>query len=97
VQCIASTTTDEYRLHFEKDKALARRFQPVWIDEPSEVALYIHVYIVLSYSVYSFLTVASVEKNLLFLKYKTLTTVLSIIPLTIYCKERNRWNEIINN
>lgn len=35
-QCIASTTTDEYRLHFEKDKALARRFQPVWIDEPSE-------------------------------------------------------------
>ncbi|PNY07958.1 chaperone protein ClpD chloroplastic-like [Trifolium pratense] len=35
-KCIASTTTDEYRLHFEKDKALARRFQPVWIDEPSE-------------------------------------------------------------
>lgn len=35
-QCIASTTIDEYRLHFEKDKALARRFQPVWIDEPSE-------------------------------------------------------------
>ncbi|KAK7282161.1 hypothetical protein RIF29_10746 [Crotalaria pallida] len=35
-QCIASTTMDEYRLHFEKDKALARRFQPVWIDEPSE-------------------------------------------------------------
>ncbi|GAU36752.1 hypothetical protein TSUD_318510, partial [Trifolium subterraneum] len=28
-QCIASTTTDEYRLHFEKDKALARRFQPI--------------------------------------------------------------------
>ncbi|KAJ1386507.1 P-loop containing nucleoside triphosphate hydrolase [Sesbania bispinosa] len=36
-QCIASTTIDEYRLHFEKDKALARRFQPVWIDEPSEL------------------------------------------------------------
>ncbi|CAI8598995.1 unnamed protein product [Vicia faba] len=35
-QCIASTTMDEYRLHFEKDKALARRFQPVWINEPSE-------------------------------------------------------------
>ncbi|CAL0327723.1 unnamed protein product [Lupinus luteus] len=35
-QCIASTTIDEYRLHFEKDKALARRFQPVWVDEPSE-------------------------------------------------------------
>ncbi|KAJ1376279.1 P-loop containing nucleoside triphosphate hydrolase [Sesbania bispinosa] len=41
-QCIASTTIDEYRLHFEKDKALARRFQPVWIDEPSEVAFHIH-------------------------------------------------------
>lgn len=36
LQCIASTTADEYRLHFEKDKALARRFQPVWIDEPSK-------------------------------------------------------------
>ncbi|KAJ7957139.1 chaperone protein ClpD, chloroplastic-like [Quillaja saponaria] len=35
-QCVASTTTDEYRIHFEKDKALARRFQPVWINEPSE-------------------------------------------------------------
>ncbi|KAK7316873.1 hypothetical protein RJT34_00645 [Clitoria ternatea] len=35
-QCVASTTIDEYRLHFEKDKALARRFQPVWVDEPSE-------------------------------------------------------------
>lgn len=36
LQCIASTTADEYRLHFEKDKALARRFQPVWIDEPNK-------------------------------------------------------------
>lgn len=36
LQCIASTTADEYRLHFEKDKALARRFQPVWINEPSK-------------------------------------------------------------
>ncbi|BAT79060.1 hypothetical protein VIGAN_02186400 [Vigna angularis var. angularis] len=35
-QCIASTTIDEYRLYFEKDTALARRFQPVWVDEPSE-------------------------------------------------------------
>ncbi|KAL5059511.1 hypothetical protein RYX36_031115 [Vicia faba] len=35
-QCIASTTMDEYRLHFEKDKALERRFQPIWINEPSE-------------------------------------------------------------
>ncbi|KAG5035818.1 hypothetical protein AAZX31_04G185800 [Glycine max] len=35
-QCIASTTLDEYRLYFEKDTALARRFQPVWVDEPSE-------------------------------------------------------------
>lgn len=38
-QCIASTTVDEHRTHFEKDKALARRFQPVFINEPSEVML----------------------------------------------------------
>ncbi|XP_020246165.1 chaperone protein ClpD2, chloroplastic [Asparagus officinalis] len=36
LQCIASTTLDEHRAHFEKDKALARRFQPVIIDEPSQ-------------------------------------------------------------
>ncbi|KAK4395458.1 Chaperone protein ClpD, chloroplastic [Sesamum angolense] len=36
LQCIASTTMDEFRSHFEKDKALARRFQPVLISEPSE-------------------------------------------------------------
>ncbi|XP_050226107.1 chaperone protein ClpD, chloroplastic [Mercurialis annua] len=36
LQCIASTTVDEYRAHFEVDKALARRFQPVSIDEPSQ-------------------------------------------------------------
>ncbi|XP_047316906.1 chaperone protein ClpD, chloroplastic isoform X2 [Impatiens glandulifera] len=36
LQCVASTTLDEYRSHFEKDKALARRFQPVYINEPSE-------------------------------------------------------------
>ncbi|OVA13555.1 ClpA/B family [Macleaya cordata] len=35
-QCIASTTLDEHRNHFEKDKALARRFQPVFIIEPSQ-------------------------------------------------------------
>ncbi|XP_004309492.1 PREDICTED: chaperone protein ClpD, chloroplastic [Fragaria vesca subsp. vesca] len=36
LQCIASTTTDEYRMHLEKDKAFGRRFQPVWINEPSQ-------------------------------------------------------------
>ncbi|KAJ6808550.1 uncharacterized protein M6B38_167445 [Iris pallida] len=36
LQCIASTTVDEHRSHIEKDKALARRFQPVFIDEPSQ-------------------------------------------------------------
>ncbi|KAF5732260.1 ERD1 family protein [Tripterygium wilfordii] len=36
LQCIASTTMDEYRTHFENDKALARRFQPVFINEPSQ-------------------------------------------------------------
>ncbi|KAJ3675830.1 hypothetical protein LUZ60_004872 [Juncus effusus] len=36
LQCIASTTVSEHRTHFEKDKALARRFQPVFINEPSQ-------------------------------------------------------------
>lgn len=36
LQCIASTTMDEYRLHFDKDQALARRFQPVIIEEPNQ-------------------------------------------------------------
>jgi ATP-dependent Clp protease ATP-binding subunit ClpC len=35
LQCIGATTLDEYRKHFEKDKALERRFQPVFIEEPS--------------------------------------------------------------
>ncbi|KAF2311610.1 hypothetical protein GH714_025243 [Hevea brasiliensis] len=34
--CMASTTIDEYRTHFESDKALARRFQPVSINEPNQ-------------------------------------------------------------
>ncbi|CAN4088645.1 unnamed protein product [Withania somnifera] len=36
LHCIASTTMDEFRLHIEKDKAFARRFQPVLINEPSQ-------------------------------------------------------------
>ncbi|XP_060205330.1 chaperone protein ClpD, chloroplastic isoform X2 [Lycium barbarum] len=36
LQCIASTTMDEFRLHIEKDKAFARRFQPVLINEPNQ-------------------------------------------------------------
>uniref|UniRef100_A0A453LFC4 AAA+ ATPase domain-containing protein n=1 Tax=Aegilops tauschii subsp. strangulata TaxID=200361 RepID=A0A453LFC4_AEGTS len=36
LQCIAATTLDEHRMHFEKDKALNRRFQPVFVDEPSQ-------------------------------------------------------------
>ena len=35
MQCIGATTLDEYRKHVEKDKALERRFQPVYLDEPS--------------------------------------------------------------
>ena len=35
LQCIGATTLDEYRRHIEKDAALARRFQPVFIGEPS--------------------------------------------------------------
>ena len=39
-QCIAATTLDEHRMHFEKDKALNRRFQPVFVDEPSQVKIF---------------------------------------------------------
>lgn len=35
LRCIGSTTMDEYRKHFEKDKALMRRFQKQNVDEPS--------------------------------------------------------------
>ncbi|MFO7773029.1 MAG: AAA family ATPase [Dehalococcoidia bacterium] len=34
IQCIGATTLDEYRKHIEKDKALERRFSPVYLDEP---------------------------------------------------------------
>jgi ATP-dependent Clp protease ATP-binding subunit ClpA len=36
IKVVASTTWDEYRKHFEKDRALMRRFQRVVIDEPDE-------------------------------------------------------------
>jgi len=35
LQCVGATTLDEYREHIEKDSALERRLQPVYIDEPS--------------------------------------------------------------
>jgi ATP-dependent Clp protease ATP-binding subunit ClpB len=35
LHCVGATTLDEYRQHIEKDAALARRFQPVFVDEPS--------------------------------------------------------------
>ncbi|MEW6034387.1 MAG: AAA family ATPase [Chloroflexota bacterium] len=35
LQCVGATTLDEYREHIEKDKALERRLQPVFISEPS--------------------------------------------------------------
>ena len=35
LHCIGATTLDEYRQHIEKDPALARRFQPVMVDEPT--------------------------------------------------------------
>ena len=34
LHCVGATTLDEYRKHIEKDKALERRFQQVYIDEP---------------------------------------------------------------
>jgi len=36
IKVIASTTWEEYRKHFEKDRALMRRFQRVTVDEPNE-------------------------------------------------------------
>lgn len=34
LRCIGATTLDEYRKHIEKDSALERRFQPIFVDEP---------------------------------------------------------------
>ncbi len=34
-RCIGATTTDEYTMYFESDNALARRFQPIFLKEPS--------------------------------------------------------------
>ncbi len=36
IRCVGSTTYKEYRTYFEKDRALARRFQKIDIDEPSD-------------------------------------------------------------
>ncbi len=36
LQCIGATTLDEYQKHIEKDAALARRFAPVYVEEPSQ-------------------------------------------------------------
>ncbi len=35
LRCLGATTLDEYRKHLEKDKALERRFQPVYVGEPT--------------------------------------------------------------
>ena len=35
LQCIGATTLDEYRKHIESDAALERRFQPVYVEEPT--------------------------------------------------------------
>jgi ATP-dependent Clp protease ATP-binding subunit ClpB len=35
LHCVGATTLDEYRKHIEKDAALARRFQPVYVSEPT--------------------------------------------------------------
>ncbi len=35
LHCVGATTLDEYRKHVEKDAALARRFQPVFVNEPN--------------------------------------------------------------
>ncbi len=35
MQCIGATTLDEYRKYIEKDSALERRFQPIFLEEPT--------------------------------------------------------------
>ena len=35
LHCVGATTLDEYRKHVEKDAALARRFQPVFVSQPT--------------------------------------------------------------
>src|SRR6188508_3240201 len=35
LHCVGATTLDEYRKHVEKDAALARRFQPIFVSEPT--------------------------------------------------------------
>src|SRR5207245_11660452 len=35
LRCIGATTLNEYQKHIEKDAALERRFQPVYVDEPT--------------------------------------------------------------
>ncbi|TBR17274.1 AAA family ATPase, partial [bacterium] len=35
LRCIGATTLDEYRKHIEKDAALERRFQPIYVEQPS--------------------------------------------------------------
>ena len=35
LQCVGATTSDEYRRYIEKDTALERRFQPIFLEEPS--------------------------------------------------------------
>jgi ATP-dependent Clp protease ATP-binding subunit ClpB len=35
LRCIGATTLDEYRKHIEKDKALERRFQPIFVEQPT--------------------------------------------------------------
>ncbi|MGH1464554.1 MAG: ATP-dependent chaperone ClpB [Cognatishimia sp.] len=37
LHCVGATTLDEYRKHVEKDAALARRFQPILVEEPTEI------------------------------------------------------------
>ncbi|CDR97352.1 Clp amino terminal domain containing protein, putative [Babesia bigemina] len=36
IQCVAITTPKEYRKYFEKDAALSRRFQPIYVNEPTD-------------------------------------------------------------
>jgi ATP-dependent Clp protease ATP-binding subunit ClpB len=40
LHCIGATTINEYRLYIEKDAALERRFQPLWLRSPQSARRY---------------------------------------------------------
>lgn len=63
MQCIGATTLDEHRKHVEKDKALARRFQPVMVAEPSMVRTLMLVMLVMMLMVMAMAMVCCLQED----------------------------------